>query len=243
METKLETKPPQSETQQFRKTWNYNSLATAIRSDEKNRFKRARQSTNSAKLSSRSGSTSLRYRPVAVPDSSNLSSNRSTSKSYRGYLPVSATFKPKKMNDKSETLLLRRFNTEFSQVVRDVTDSQQLPRMVHYTQFTGILKRLRLIRETHTSVDPIDSQVLAMWNFLTFVHDKSYGYSPSIKPESFAGRTLTGDLKIFLMAVCGIKGNKRINVNEDNLLEKRISAQLYGYINRKKQLCLDGKDT
>ena len=48
-----------------------------------------------------------------------------------------------------------------------------------------------------------------------------------------------GDLKVFLMAIFGIKGNKRLEIlNSDNI----PSAMHYGWINEKNLLCLSRED-
>lgn len=148
--------------------------------------------------------------------------------------------KPKLLNDRSENILLRRFNTEFSQAIREILGNKLLPRMLHYETYVTVLKRMRLLAKNHSTIDACEPLVLALWNFLSFVHDRSYGYNPSIQPQSFAGRILTGDLKVFLMAICGIKGNKRINISEKD--SKKVSIQQYGFINSKKQLCLTVSD-
>ena len=47
-----------------------------------------------------------------------------------------------------------------------------------------------------------------------------------------------GDLKLFLMAICSIKGNKRMGIQRDNF----DSDLTYGWINDNSQLCLSTHD-
>lgn len=144
----------------------------------------------------------------------------------------------------TDKIVLQKFNKEFTAVLQQLLDSDKLlPSMIDSYIFTQLMNELGCTRQLDMENDQSQEfkKVEEIWLSLL-----KCAQHPQQKKATRKQAISVGDTKLFLMAIFGIRGNKRIGQDDEKLAEfqnqQTPENQLpYGYLNEQNQLCLTEK--
>ena len=116
------------------------------------------------------------------------------------------------VSSNTEKMILKKFNKEFMTAIQEVTYQDKIPNKIDCYQFVMLLVALGCIKQT--DIENRNSseykKVEEMWlSLLKCSQHPLHGGEGKNDDRVFAG-----DCKLFLMASFGVKGNKRLDVDD-----------------------------
>jgi len=141
----------------------------------------------------------------------------------------------KHVNKNTDKIVLQKFNKEFTNILQGILNTDKLlPATVDSYTFTQLMIELGCARQVDMENDKSQEfkKVEEIWLCLL-----RCAQHPSQKKTTKKQVISVGDTKLFLMAIFGIRGNKRLGRDEDGLIEFQnqhsTEDQLpYGWLNQ-----------
>lgn len=133
------------------------------------------------------------------------------------------------MNSKSEKLVLKRFNKEFTSVLENILGSSQVPAMISIENFRQLMKDMGCIRKySDEKMSTLAEIKLAQKESLLITEIQNFLTSCNQGPRQFGqtafdyNKISVANIKVILMAVFKIKGNKRLEVEMPDELTSKM---------------------
>ena len=146
--------------------------------------------------------------------------------------------KPKKQSlaKRTEKIILQKFNQAFNSALQSAVGSFRIPLMINSFVFTALIEDLGLAAKEAMENDRSDDfqAVEEVW---TLLQEARSGTGADAMAEPLV---CVADAKLYLLAILGIKGNKRTGLKAPPQLPHTVLP--YGWLNDNNDLCFSARD-
>lgn len=146
--------------------------------------------------------------------------------------------RPKKQSlaKRTEKIILQKFNQEFNAALQRAVGSIRIPLMINSYVFTSLIEDLGLASKEAMENDHSDDfqAVEEVWTLLREAR------SGTVEDAMAEPLVCVADAKLYLLAILGIRGNKRTGLKAPPKQPNTVLA--YGWLNDNNDLCFAARD-
>ena len=141
------------------------------------------------------------------------------------------------MSSKTEKMILQRFNKEFTQILCQVLSRDKVPLNISFDSFKLLMIELGCVSPQGGNRGAVKEHRMLqeLWAYMQSCN----GVKLERSEDDIA---LVGNIKVILMAIFQVKGNKRMGVDAADRNDETDVPLAYGWINGSNQLHLTTND-